>query len=71
MWFCLPLSVILFSFEFEKLSTKRPFDFCSEIDVIEIQLLETFETKLWKTSIFRRVAGCNNFSLDFNDILIL
>ena len=71
MWFCLPLSVILFSFEFIKLSTKRPFDFCSEIDIIEIQLLETFETKLWKTSIFRRVAGCKKFlkvSHHFNKI---
>ena len=44
---------------------KAPF-FCEEIDVLKIKLSETFEKKLWKTSIFRRVAGYKKFFKGFN-----
>ena len=44
---------------------KAPFGFCKEIDVLKIQLSETFEKKLWKTSILRRAAGCKKFFKGF------
>ena len=59
MWFCLPLPVMLVSFEFIKLNIKAPFGFflgnlCS---------LNTFVK-----SILEELAGCKKGSLHFNKI---
>ena len=63
MWFCLSLPVILVSFELKKLSIK------ALLGVLKIQFSETFEKKLWKTSIFRRVArSFSKVFLHFNKI---
>ena len=65
MWFCFSLPVILVSFEFIKVSIIGTFDFCSEIDVLKIELSEIYEKKFWKTSIFKRVEGYQKFVKGF------
>ena len=70
-WFCLSLPVILVSFEFIKLDIKAPFSFYYEIDVLKIQLSETFEKKCGRTIFLEELQAArnfSNFSLHFNKI---
>ena len=63
MWFYLSLPVIFVSFEFIKVSLKAPFGFCWEIDVLKIQLPETFEKNCG-----RKERNFSKFSLHFKKI---
>ena len=71
MWFCLSFPVILVSFEFIKVSIKSPLGFCYEIDVLKLQLSETFEKNCGKPSFVEELQAARNFSkvsLHFNKI---